>query len=55
MAPTVAAICAFVLFWLLVFGMRLVLRGSVIDPIAALVASLAVAGLAYRALARHRT
>jgi hypothetical protein len=55
MAPIIAAVCAFVLFWLLVLGIRLVLRDSVIDPLAALVASLAVAALAYRALARHRT
>ena len=55
MAAWVSAVMALALFWLVVLGIRLILRDSVIDPVPMLVASFVVAGIVYRAVLRHRT
>ena len=54
MAATVAAVIALAVFWLVILGLRLILRDSVIDPLPALLASLCVAAFVYRAVLRHR-
>ena len=55
MAASIAAVAALVIFWVVVFGVRLLLGDSLVDPLAAVVASIAVPVLVYRAVLRRRT
>ena len=52
---SIAAMVTLALFWLLILGMRAILSDSVIDPLPALIVSICLAALVYRAVLRRRT
>lgn len=55
MAASIAALVAQAVFWLVVLGMRMILRDSIIDPLPALVVSLCISAGVFRAVWRRRT